>query len=273
MKIKELKEEHPAIYDRWWDEITNYGNRVTEADDDCNIEYILHFITYSGDRFWREIISGDYDVFYKRYPEHSKQPVNVEEKDWSKSPYELLKKCEMDYPHGTDALFGRCKRPGKVSWPLKFVECQGVSDNDRNMVFTFEYGFAEIVSQPKGIRLEDNTTPQERLEIESQMSSLFNSTEPKAGDMVEVRNSSKWSESLWGYLGVKTSLGKFVCQDENGDVDSFNDIRLPRKSEVESKAEEFMDKIKTSPTNGIVSYANELFKQAIKWGQQNPNSK
>lgn len=72
MKIKDLKEEHPAIYARALECQKEQENKVNDGLD-LEGGFYWHN-TYEGFRFWSEINKSNFQVFYERYPEHNHLP-------------------------------------------------------------------------------------------------------------------------------------------------------------------------------------------------------
>lgn len=249
MKIKELKEEHPAIYKRALECQIEQGN---EPNDNLtlfankkqgNFDWAE---TIESGIFWESISYRGFQVFYERYPEHSKQPVNVEEKA-KDSDEELIAEAERRYPKGTKVRCGISNCTGIISGNPYFfegrVKCHADDINSGYVYLYVNDRWAEIVSTP------NQETP-----------------EPKAGDMVEVYNGS-WC-SGWTYTGGRLKSGSYVCEGDSGIIVGWVEIRLPQKSEVESKVNNLV-----SEWNISNKTAPELLLDAIKWGQQNTNAK
>lgn len=100
--------------------------------------------------------------------------------------------------------------------------------------------------------------------------------EPIPGDMVEYcPNRIAWEKGIY----IAKWKEKFIVENKFGDVSEVYGIRLPQKSEVESKAKEFMgDMLPLKFTGFENTYVNwdeakEKIIEAIKWGQANPDKK
>lgn len=99
--------------------------------------------------------------------------------------------------------------------------------------------------------------------------------EPKAGDMVEVLlPRGEWADNFY-FTGGKSKDDNYIVQDWAGDLFEYDRIRLPQKSEVESKVEELANKFTLydgSDGNYTLVSLHEV-KEAMlsmaKWGQAN----
>jgi hypothetical protein len=107
------------------------------------------------------------------------------------------------------------------------------------------------------------------------------SAEPKAGDMVEVSDDGKtWVNAYnWFLIGKSINRNCYYCESDGQTQAYWEYIRLPQKSEVESKAEELMGNMLplkfVGSENTYINWgaAKEKIHQAIKWGQDNPDKK
>ena len=219
--------------------------------------------------------------------EHYKKAVEwaYAERDWSKaSDDELIAEAKRRYPKGVrfhgsriDFTFestGKFKVVNKHVMRIEF-ECA----DSQGLIYNNTSGkWAEIVSQPKeGCKKSCADNYCDTNSCVNRKRVLTNPidipAEPKAGDMVEVRIAG-WPMDVWKSRTFlcKNSRGKFVCEYSDGGVEVYDHIRLPQKSEVESKAKEFFNEsfmdYDTFPvfTSEMKSYGINC----IKWGQQNP---
>lgn len=128
MKIKDLKEEHPAIYAR---ALECQKEQENEPNDklDLNIsKWRGNFDwdkTKEGWSFWDEINEGNFDVFYTAYPEH--KPLKVK-----------IKKLHPD------AVIPKYAKPGDAGMDLTAVSKS--TDEKGNLV----YGTGLAFEIPRG---------------------------------------------------------------------------------------------------------------------------
>lgn len=177
-------------------------------------------------------------------------------------------------PHGTVL---ECAYQPEDVFTYKGQEIDYDAAGDMIVLFSeiynyFEYKkgerYAKILSLPD-IREASPSAQQEFVKANPGMQHV---EEPKAGDMVEARING-WPDGNWRdrkYL-CKNSFGKFVCEYKDGSVEIFDEIRLPQKSEVESKAKEILETwIDFGDDAGTIEVVTNAIKSAIKWGQANP---
>ena len=78
MKIKDLKQEHPAIYKRILECQVEQGNVVNDELDLIE-EHGNGNFTWSNTRecfhFWCDINNGNFQTFYDKYPQNETKPV------------------------------------------------------------------------------------------------------------------------------------------------------------------------------------------------------
>lgn len=261
MKIKDLKEEHPAIYEL----------AMKRCDEGVDENYpIMGAFTWGetpeGSGFWSDIYDGKFQVFYDRYPEYAKDPVkfSIEEKDWSKASDEELMAEALNYIGKTI----RCLR-SNTAHLIKSVEAAKLTrkiwahTEDFDLVLIYDNGkWAETVSQTEQTDHEGRP-----IKYWGGLDEKHNS-EPKAGDMVEASDIVSFADYWNGYFtGGKTKKGFYIIEPDNGKLQEFKFIRLPQKSEVESAAIEAMEEI------DYHNFPKDLFLAGVKWGQHNPDKK
>lgn len=181
-----------------------------------------------------------------------------DEKDWSKEiDVELIRKAQTDYKIGT--VFESVRDGLECTVNEGFVTVSNDSVYvDGNKVFCcIKNQWAEIVNQPK------EASPEAQKEFEENNPGMIFKAEPKAGDMVEYCFDEPNGWGGGNYIGMREGL--YVIWTGLKYIESTA-IRLTQKSEVESKVDELKERFvsgKEIPRN--------IVKEAIKWGQQNPD--
>lgn len=199
MKIVDLKEEHPAIY-----ELATKRCDAGYGENDY-IKTAFHWAkTPEGSSFWGAIDDGNFQAFYDRYPEHAKYPIK------------------------------------------------------------FSIGEA---------------SPEAQKEFEANNPGMTFPDEPKAGDMVEATNTSFLTFLTTGrFTGGKSSAEAFILETRTG-YEVYKYIRLPQKSEVESKVKSIIEEYKdghgfncphATRTHFDLETVEMIAIEICKWGQQNP---
>lgn len=261
MRIKDLKEQHPAIYKRALECQVEQGNKPNDLLSLVNGVVSGNFEwekTIEGFDFWKDIDRGNFQVFYDRYPEQAKDPIKFSEKDWSKATdEELIAEAKRRYPKGTvfankgiNAQFSK-----GIFEPIIgsfYITYKGNVDTTGGNGYAYckeTNRWAEIVSTP------NQETP-----------------EPKAGDMVEV-------DDLQGPLKLIQIHGgeAWVCNENCSFIVALSQVSLPQKSELESKITEILDN-HLGDSKGLYSQPQLANLQAAmldicRWGQNNPNAK
>lgn len=203
-----------------------------------------------------------------------------EKKDWSKATDdELIAEAKRRYPVGTtiQSPYGTVDTVTFGFFMIKQSLCLKTTGPSCIVYSSMMNQWAEILSQPKEASPEvqkyvEANNPEMSFGDKKFLDDVYgNSPEPKAGDMVEAADLKDFSVAIVGYFtGGKDKRGRYICEvNELGELFAYNFIRLPRKSEVESKAKELNEALIAD--NGKDAYYRLL--DAIKWGQQNKDAK